>query len=172
MGTEGDVDKITAGMVRISRVVAASWFLTLCGLPRLSSIIYQSSHGVEHIRDDSWGCHEHHVNIDIENGTIWNKFGQYSYQNVKPELFFGYKPVELPINTALINAPKLTWLLAQPEKLCWICSISIRFTTTTLSWNSSAWMKHIWLKNWILKDSKNINIESAARHWTAESRNY
>lgn len=79
----------------------------------------------------------------LKTARFENKFGQYSYQNVKPELFFGYKPVELPINTALINAPKLTWLLAQPEKLCWICSISIRFTTTTLSWNSSAWMKHI-----------------------------
>ena len=52
----------------------------------------------------------------LKTARFENKFGQYSYQNVKPELFFGYKPVELPINTALINAPKLTWLLAQPEK--------------------------------------------------------
>lgn len=52
----------------------------------------------------------------LKTARFENKFGQYSYQNVKPELFFGYKPVELPINTALINAPKLTWLLGQPEK--------------------------------------------------------
>ncbi len=52
----------------------------------------------------------------LKTARFENRFGQYSYQNVKPELFFGYKPVELPINTALINAPKLTWLLAQPEK--------------------------------------------------------
>ena len=52
----------------------------------------------------------------LKTARFENKFGQYSYQNVKPELFFGYKPVELPINTAVINAPKQTWLLAQPEK--------------------------------------------------------
>ena len=52
----------------------------------------------------------------LKTAQFENKFGQYSYQNVKPELFFGYKPVELPINTAVINAPKQTWLLAQPEK--------------------------------------------------------
>jgi len=45
-----------------------------------------------------------------------NQFGQYSYQNVKPELFFGYKPVALPANTSIINAPQQTWMLAHPEK--------------------------------------------------------
>lgn len=45
-----------------------------------------------------------------------NAFGQYSYQNVKPSLFFGYKPVELPVNTTIVNAPHPTWLLAHPEK--------------------------------------------------------
>lgn len=52
----------------------------------------------------------------LKTARFENKFGQYSYQNVKPELFFGYKPVPLPVNTAIINAPKQTWLLAEPEK--------------------------------------------------------
>ncbi len=52
----------------------------------------------------------------LKTARFENEFGQYSYKKVKPELFFGYKPVELPINTAVVNPPKLTWLLAQPEK--------------------------------------------------------
>ena len=35
---------------------------------------------------------------------------------MKPELFFGYKPVMLTVNTAIINAPKQAWMLAHPEK--------------------------------------------------------
>jgi len=45
-----------------------------------------------------------------------NAFGQYFYHNVKPDLFFGYKPVMLPVNTAVINAPQQAWMLAHPEK--------------------------------------------------------
>ena len=45
-----------------------------------------------------------------------NKFGQYSYQSVKPDIFFGYKPVLLAPNTAVVNSPQQTWLLALPEK--------------------------------------------------------
>jgi hypothetical protein len=45
-----------------------------------------------------------------------NEFGQYSYQNIKPSLFFGYKPVILPAVTPSLNAPKQTWFLAEPEK--------------------------------------------------------
>ncbi len=52
----------------------------------------------------------------LKTARFENEFGQYSYQNVKPELFFGYKPVELPINATVMNAPKLTWLLARSEK--------------------------------------------------------
>ena len=52
----------------------------------------------------------------LKTARFENKFGQYSYQNVKPQLFFGYKPVPLPTNTSIINAPKQTWWLAHPEK--------------------------------------------------------
>ncbi len=45
-----------------------------------------------------------------------NNFGQYVYQSVKPSLFFGYKPVEVPTGTTIIGEPKLTWMLAFPEK--------------------------------------------------------
>jgi len=45
-----------------------------------------------------------------------NAFGQYAYQNVKAELFFGYKPVMLPVNATVINAPQHAWMLAHPEK--------------------------------------------------------
>lgn len=45
-----------------------------------------------------------------------NEFGQYSYQNIKPSLFFGYKPVTLPSATPSLNAPEQTWFLAEPEK--------------------------------------------------------
>ena len=52
----------------------------------------------------------------LKTARFENAFGQYTYQNVKPELFFGYKPVLLPLNTAIINAPKQAWMLAHPEK--------------------------------------------------------
>ena len=45
-----------------------------------------------------------------------NEFGQYTYQNIKPSMFFGYKPVTLPATTPGTNAPQQTWLLAEPEK--------------------------------------------------------
>lgn len=52
----------------------------------------------------------------LKTARFENAFGQYAYQHVKPELFFGYKPVLLPANTAVINPPQQAWLLAQPEK--------------------------------------------------------
>jgi len=52
----------------------------------------------------------------LKTARFENAFGQYTYQNVKPELFFGYKPVMLPANTAIINAPQMSWMLAHPEK--------------------------------------------------------
>ncbi|MGN1236633.1 MAG: hypothetical protein ACI4TS_04230 [Bacteroidaceae bacterium] len=45
-----------------------------------------------------------------------NDFGQYSYQNIKPELFFGYKPMMLPPNKSVVNSPSAAWMLATPEK--------------------------------------------------------
>ena len=52
----------------------------------------------------------------LKTASFENRFGRYSYQHVKPELFFGYKPVEIPVNRSVINAPRQTWLLAHPEK--------------------------------------------------------
>ena len=52
----------------------------------------------------------------LKTARFENKFGQYSYQSVKPEMFFGYKPVELPVNLAVVNSPRQTWLLAHAEK--------------------------------------------------------
>lgn len=52
----------------------------------------------------------------LKTESFENAFGQYSYQNVKPSLFFGYKPLTLPKNTTMVNAPQLTWNLALPEK--------------------------------------------------------
>ncbi|MGM9790938.1 MAG: hypothetical protein ACI3Y4_00875 [Candidatus Cryptobacteroides sp.] len=52
----------------------------------------------------------------LKTARFENAFGQYAYQKVKPELFFGYKPVMLPVNTAIINAPQQAWMLAHPEK--------------------------------------------------------
>ena len=52
----------------------------------------------------------------LKTAQFANKFGQYSYQNVKPIFFFGYKPVSIVGNTSSINAPQQTWLLAYPEK--------------------------------------------------------
>ena len=52
----------------------------------------------------------------LKTTNFENKFGQYSYQSVKPDMFFGYKPVLLAPNTAVVNSPQQTWLLALPEK--------------------------------------------------------
>jgi len=52
----------------------------------------------------------------LKTARFENPFGQYSYQNVKPDLFFGYKPVLLPANKSIVNAPQQTWMLAHPEK--------------------------------------------------------
>ena len=52
----------------------------------------------------------------LKTAKFENAFGQYAYQNVKPDLFFGYKPVMLPLNTTIINPPQLAWMLAHPEK--------------------------------------------------------
>lgn len=52
----------------------------------------------------------------LKTAQFTNKFGQYSYQNVKPDLFFGYKPISIVSNTSGINAIQQTWLLAHPEK--------------------------------------------------------
>lgn len=52
----------------------------------------------------------------LKTAQFTNKFGQYSYQNVKPDLFFGYKPISIVSNTPGINAIQQTWQLAHPEK--------------------------------------------------------
>lgn len=52
----------------------------------------------------------------LKTARFENDFGQYSYQNVKPEVFFGYKPVMLPANNSIFNSPTPAWMLALPEK--------------------------------------------------------
>lgn len=52
----------------------------------------------------------------LKTAHFENDFGQYSYQNVKSELFFGYKPVMLPPDKSTFNSPSQTWMLALPEK--------------------------------------------------------
>ncbi len=52
----------------------------------------------------------------LKTARFENGFGQFSYQSVKPELFFGFKPVSLPVNAAVVNAPEQVWMLAHPEK--------------------------------------------------------
>lgn len=52
----------------------------------------------------------------LKTAQFDNQFGRYSYQNVKPKIFFGYKPVKILGNTAIVNAPQQTWMLALPEK--------------------------------------------------------
>lgn len=52
----------------------------------------------------------------LKTARFENAFGQYTYQNIKPNLFFGYKPVRLPQNTAIFNPPQQAWMLAHPEK--------------------------------------------------------
>lgn len=52
----------------------------------------------------------------LKTARFENSLGQYAYQNIKPSLFFGYKPVMLPKNTAIFNSPSQAWMLALPEK--------------------------------------------------------
>jgi len=52
----------------------------------------------------------------LKTARFENAFGQYAYQNVKPELFFGYKPMMLPVNNSIFNSPQQVWMLAHPEK--------------------------------------------------------
>jgi predicted transcriptional regulator of viral defense system len=52
----------------------------------------------------------------LKTARFENRFGQYTYQNVKPSMFFAYRPVELPAATSALNAPKQTWMIAEPEK--------------------------------------------------------
>lgn len=52
----------------------------------------------------------------LKTANFENAFGQYTYQNIKPDLFFGYKPVTLPANKAIFNPPSPAWMLALPEK--------------------------------------------------------
>lgn len=52
----------------------------------------------------------------LKTARFENSFGQYTYQNIKQELFFGYKPVPLAINKAFADTPQQSWLLAHPEK--------------------------------------------------------
>lgn len=52
----------------------------------------------------------------LKTASFSNTFGNYTYQNVKPEMFFGYKPVMLSEGSATIRPIKLTWHIAHPEK--------------------------------------------------------
>ena len=52
----------------------------------------------------------------LKTARFSNAFGNYSYQNVKPEMFFGYKPLILPEASATIRPVRLAWLIAHPEK--------------------------------------------------------
>ena len=52
----------------------------------------------------------------LKTARFDNVFGHYSYQHMKPELFFGYKPVTMPVNATIINPPQQVWFLAHPEK--------------------------------------------------------
>ena len=47
----------------------------------------------------------------LKTASFENAFGQYSYRSVKPEMFFGYKPVMLPG-----EGRQQAWMLAEPEK--------------------------------------------------------
>lgn len=51
----------------------------------------------------------------LKTANFDNGFGHYSYQSVKPELFFGYRPVELPTGTAA-GTPRQTWMISDAEK--------------------------------------------------------
>ncbi len=52
----------------------------------------------------------------LKTARYENLFGQYAYQNIKPSMLFGYKPVALLPATSAPTAPRQTWLLAEPEK--------------------------------------------------------
>lgn len=52
----------------------------------------------------------------LKTAEFQNEFGQFTYQSVKPELFFGYKPLTLPANKTIVNAPEMSWFIAHPEK--------------------------------------------------------
>ncbi len=52
----------------------------------------------------------------LKTARYENLFGQYAYQNIKPSMLFGYKPVALQPATSAPTAPRQTWLLAEPEK--------------------------------------------------------
>ena len=52
----------------------------------------------------------------LKTAHFENRFGQYFYQNMKPSMYFGCKPVVLPPATSAVGSPVQTWLLAYPEK--------------------------------------------------------
>lgn len=52
----------------------------------------------------------------LKTSRFENQFGQYSYQNIKPTLFFGYKPISTPKNNSMVNQTQQTWYIAYPEK--------------------------------------------------------
>lgn len=52
----------------------------------------------------------------LKTAEFQNDFGQFTYQSVKTEMFFGYKPLALPANKTIVNAPEMSWFIAHPEK--------------------------------------------------------
>ena len=52
----------------------------------------------------------------LKTAFFENAFGQYIYYHVKPELFFGYKPMLLLQNHSVDNSSSMAWMLALPEK--------------------------------------------------------
>lgn len=52
----------------------------------------------------------------LKTASFSNTFGNYTYQNVKPEMFFGYKQLILPEGNATIRPVRLAWHIAHPEK--------------------------------------------------------
>lgn len=52
----------------------------------------------------------------LKTASFSNTFGNYTYQNVKPEMFFGFKPVILPEGNSTIKPIRLAWHIAHPEK--------------------------------------------------------
>lgn len=52
----------------------------------------------------------------LKTAKFENRFGQYSYMTIKPDLFFGYKPVLLQNGEADMGKPQKAWMLAYPEK--------------------------------------------------------
>lgn len=49
----------------------------------------------------------------LKTAFFENALGQYTYKTVKPQLFWGYKPVEMP---SADGGPSQVWHLAHPEK--------------------------------------------------------